>query len=318
MCRNPQRSGRWFSGWRAAGLLLVLALGFASAAQAAPGRDYSTRVYLWVRRVSQRTICVGDQAPVAASVIKAYEIAGEGPRLEVMAGVRLEAAVSVPSIGSVAPATIVTAAQADPPGVARFMFTAEQAGVTIITVKGTLIRIQLLGIVISSDTVMDSVAVTVEKCEYRLNATAIWRTKADVGDWNLIATIENAALVLDPGVIGHYKGTADVKWVGIFPREAPCWIVSHPPPSAATLTGQAEGNGLLKVTLVYEPALAFSSTLFCPNGNVEMFASKTVTPQKVSLWVPTGLSGSFIFHPDLAGYTIIDGLETVDVRPVPG
>lgn len=318
MYRNLQCSGRWFSGWRVAGLLLVLALGFASAAQAAPGRDYSTRVYLWARRVSQRTICVGDQVPLAASVIKAYEIAGAAPRQTVLAGVRLEAAVSGPNIGSLAPASTVTAVQADPPGVARFTFTAEKAGATTITVKGTLIRLQLLGIVLNSDTVMDSVAVTVEKCEYRVNATAIWRQKGDIGDLILVATIENAALVPDPGVIGHYHGTADVKWVGIFPYKAPCHIDNHPPPSAATLTGEVEGNGLLKVTLVYLPTPALSSTLVCPEASTEQFASQMLTPQKVSLWVPTGLSGSLTFHPDLAGVQIIDGLENVDVRPVPG
>ena len=318
MCRNPQRSGRWFSGWRAAGLLLVLALGFASAAQAAPRRDYSTRVYLWVRRVSERTICVGDQVPLAASVMKAYEIAGEAPRQTVLAGVRLDAAVSGPNIGSLAPASIVTAVQADPPGVARFMFTAEKAGATTITVKGTLIRLQLLGIVFNSDTVMDSVAVTVEKCEYRVNATAIWRQKGDIGDWILIATIENAALAPDPGVIGHYHGTADVKWVGIFPYKAPCWIVTHPPPSAATLTGEVVANSLLKVTLVYQPTPALSSTLICPGASVEQFGSQMLTPGKVSVWVPTGLSGSFTLPTDLAGVQIIDGIEKIDVRSVPG
>ena len=296
------------------GLLLLLALGFASAAQAAPGRDYSTTVYMWVQRVSERTICVGDHVPLAASVIKAYEIVGEGPRVANLYGVPLDMAVSDPSIGSLTPETTVTSLQADTPGEARFTFIAKKAGATTITVKGTLIQIQLLGILISSDTVTRNLAVTVEKCEYRVNATAIWH----VENITVIATIDEAALAPDEGAEGHYHGNADVKWVAWGDYPPPCFVVQRPASSRAYITGEKQGDYVLEVKVVIEGRPGTFLELHCPAGITVLPLSlgHMLSPEDMRLWVLTS-GGSATRHPALIGLGA-GGTAVVTVRPEPG
>ena len=85
MTRGAGVKGSWAIGRRAVlrrtrfggrrwitALGILAALGLAGAVQAAPRMDYSTKVYLYVRKVrGERTICVGDTVPLTASAIKA-------------------------------------------------------------------------------------------------------------------------------------------------------------------------------------------------------------------------------------------------------
>jgi hypothetical protein len=283
--------------------------------QAAPGLDYSTKVYLYVRKVQgEKTICVGDTVPLTASAIKAYEIVGEGPRLARLYGVPLETLVADPSIGVVTPETNVTSLDTDPVGEARFTFTAKKTGTTSITVNGMLNRKQLLGIVVSQEVVTGSAQVTVEACEYRVNATAVWHLQ----DISLTALIENAGLVADEGAEGQYHGNADVKWVGSTVYPPPCYVLHHPAPSRAYITGEKLGELLLEVKVVYEDTPALFSDLVCPEASVPMFGDKLLGPEDLQVWVPAFGGTSGTRHPELGGVEVLDSVAVVNVRVVNG
>src|SRR6185503_9175018 len=135
--RRPHFARRRWGVWL--GLALLAAMGLAGAAQAAPGLDYSTRVYLYIRKTrGERMICVGDQVPLEASVVKAYEIVGEGPRLARLYGVALSARVAGTSVGSVSPEQNLTLLESDPPGMAQFSFLAKKAGTTKVSMRGVI------------------------------------------------------------------------------------------------------------------------------------------------------------------------------------
>jgi hypothetical protein len=315
MTESASVSSRWRRrGLRpaAASLLALLVLGLVSATQAAPARDYSTKIYMWVRRGSDRTICVGDRVAVLATAVQAYEIVGEGPRLANLFGVELEAAVADPSIGTVTPAALTTSVAADVPGQARLTFLATKVGATTLTVNGTIESKRLLGVVLSSNVVTGQIPITVEQCEYRVNAVAVWNLE----DITLTAYIENGPLVADPGGDGHYAGNAEVKWIGATVYDPPCYVAHHPAPSRAYITGEKIGDNLLEVKIVYEPTPALFANLVCPEDNVPLFAGQMLGPGDLRVWVPA-TGGGAERQPLLSGVKIESSSAVILVRPVP-
>jgi hypothetical protein len=293
------------------GLLLLAALGLAGAAQAAPRLDYSTKVYLYIRKTrGERTICVGDQVPLEASVLKAYEIVGEGPRLARLYGVELSAGVKDASIGSVSPDQNLTPLGSDPPGAAQFSFLAKKAGTTAVSMRGVINKKQLYGVVLPQvDTVDGEQGITVEQCEYRVNATAVWHLQ----DISLTALIDNAALVADEGGEGQYHGNADVKWVASTIYPPPCYVVHHPAPSRANITGEKHG-ALLQVTVQYEATAALFSNQVCPEASTPMFADKLVGPEDLRVWMPAWGGTGTPRHPGLSGAEVLDSVAVVSAR----
>ena len=125
-------------------------------------------------------------------------------------GVPLQASVTDPGVGAISPAASTTNVGGDPAGQVKFTFTAQKPGATTIQVDGKLIHKQLLGVVLSSDTITGKLALTVEKCAYRLDATAVWHLVDSRAKDTLIAEITDAALA--PTGDGNFAGNADVKW----------------------------------------------------------------------------------------------------------
>jgi hypothetical protein len=305
--RHPHFARRRWVVWLR--LLLLAALGLAGAAQAAPGLDYSTKVYLVIRKTrGERIICVGDEVPLEASVLKAYEIVGEGPRLARLYGMEINAGVKDAGIGGVSPEKNLTLVGSDPPGVAQFSFLAKKTGTTTVSMRGVINQKQSFGLTLL-DTVDGELEITVEQCEYRVNATAVWHLQ----DTSLMALIENAALAPDEGAEGKYHGDADVKWVASTITALPCYVVHHPAPSRAFLTGEKHGE-LLEVLVKFEETAALFSNLVCPESSVPEFGDKLVGPEDLRVWMPaTGGTGT-PRHPALSGMEVRDSVAVVDVR----
>jgi hypothetical protein len=180
-------------------------------------------------------------------------------------------------------------------------------------VNGTLNRKQLLGIVLSREVVTGSAQVTVETCEYQVDATAVWHLQ----DISLTALIENAGLVADEGAEGQYHGNADVKWVGATVYPPPCHVLHHPAPSRAYITGQKLGELLLEVKVVYEDTPALLSDLVCPEASVPMFVDMLLGPEDLQVWVPA-FGGRADAAPGLDGVQVLDSAAVVDVRVAGG
>jgi len=342
MIRNPHRSGpmpastfargragRWLPSWRSrwawAGLLLALALSLGGArstpaAQAAPAGDYSKKIYMLVTKAgsAERTICVGDKVVVRARVAKVVKVVdtgdvlSDGLQFAPLYGVPLEASVADPGIGSISPASSVTSLDADPVGEARFTFAAKKAGTTTVKVVGKVIKKELFGVALSSETVSGEITVTVEKCEYRVNATAIWRSAPNA---TIIAVITDAALAQDGD--GKYQGNADVSWAEL-EVAPPCTVIHYgPAPSRAFITGETLGSDLMEVKVIYEQTPSLGATVACPPiGIVERPESVMLGAESLRFWVLTS-GGSATRHPALEGAPTFDGTVIVDVRPVP-
>ena len=304
------------------GLLLSVALSLGAvsipAAQAARAADLNKNIYLFVTKAgsAERTICVGDKVDISVRVLAVVEVLND-PNAEKqfapLIGVPLQASVTNPSVGVISPAASATTVSADPIGQATFIFTAQKAGTTTIQVDGKLIHNQLLGVVLSSDTVTGKLALTVETCAYRVDATGVWHQEGKI---TLIAEITDAALA--PLGDGKYAGNADVKWFGEFRYPPPCYVVMHPAPSRAYITGTAIGTDLLEVKMNFEATPAMFSTIFCPKSNsVDMFAGQMLTPESLRLWVLTS-GGTSRRKPSLGGIQVLDGTAIVTVIPVKG
>ncbi|MEP7358680.1 MAG: hypothetical protein ABI847_15645 [Anaerolineales bacterium] len=305
-----RRLGRW--RWVSLLALLALALAAAGAAWAAPRSDYSTKVYLWVRKLrADRTNCVGDAIPILATAVQAYEIVGEGPRLGSLYGVLLEAEVADPTVGKLLTTSELTSLETDPPGKVLFNFLAEKAGTTTVTVKGRLNKKQLFGVVVSQDTIVGSTEVVVEDCDYQVNVDAVWHLE----DITLSAYVVEGALVAKPGAPGQYAGESDVIWSGETVYPPPCYLNHHPAKSRAYITGEKIGNDLLEVKVVFESTPSLLADLVCPETTLTLFDTQMLSPEDLRVWVPAS-GGSAARQPDLAGVQIEDGSALVQVRAV--
>jgi hypothetical protein len=172
----------------------------------------------------------------------------------------------------------------------------------------------LFGLVLpQADTVDGELEITVEQCEYRLNATAVWHLQ----DISLTALIDNAALVADDGAEGTYHGNADVTWAASTNYPPPCYVVHHPAPSRAYVTGEKHGE-LLQVTVQYEETAAFAGNLVCPEASEPAFGDKLVGPEDLQVWVPAAGGTGTPGHPALSGVEVLDSAAVVSARVVAG
>jgi hypothetical protein len=315
---RPPRAGSRFWPWPWAGLLLALALSLAGAgkipsAQAARAGDFSKKIYLSVTKAgsAERTICVGDKVEVQARVLQVVEVVGEGLQFGRLIGVPLQASVADPGIGAISPAANVTSLDTDPLGVAQFTFAAKKTGTTTVKVDGKLIQKELLGLVLSSDTVTGQLPITVEKCEYRVIVTAVWKMEGPI---SLFAEITDAALA--PNGDGKYAGNADVKWTSAWTYPPPCHVVPHPKPSRAYITGEIDAKGDLEVNIIFEDTLGLAATLVCPTGAGEIVTG-VLQPESLRLWFRTS-GGTDRRHPALKGTATLSQLATVTLIPVSG
>ncbi len=304
-----------------AGLLLSVALSLGAvsipSAQAARAADYNKNIYLFVTKAgsAERTICVGDKVEISARVLAVVDVLND-PNAEKqfapLIGVPLQASVSNPSVGVISPAASATTVAADPIGQATFIFTAQKAGTTTIQVDGKLIHNQLLGVVLSSDTVTGKLALTVEKCSYRMDVTGVWHMEGKI---TLIAEITNAALA--PIGDGQYAGNGDVTWFAETKYPPPCHVVHHPPPSRVYITAKSIGRDLLEVNVTWEESHAMSSTLVCPTASSDMFGSHPITPDPARFWV-LSTGGTSRRQPALFGATTIDRTAIYTIVWTPG
>jgi hypothetical protein len=306
--------------WSSLLLALVFGLGAAghtASAQAARAADYRKQIYLVVSKAgsAERTVCVGDKVDISARVLTVVDVLND-PNAEKqfarLMGVPLQASVTDPGIGTVTPAASTTPVNGDPPGQARFTFSAKAAGTTTVKVEGTLINTQVLGVVLSADTVSGDLTLTVEKCVYRIDATGVWHMEGNI---TLIAEITNAALA--PDGQGNYAGNADVNWFAETKYPPPCRVAHHPPPSRAYVTGNSIGRDLLEVNVTFEATPAMSSTLICPTRSSDMLGDHPITPDTARFWV-ISTGGSATRHPTLLGASTTDRVVIYTVTRVTG
>lgn len=273
-------------------LTLTLSIGGVSqavTAQAAPAAA-TLRFHMLARRLRSNTICVGDNVPIYVRVMRSEMTGNQGDNVQNLPGVRVDASLSNPGIGTLTPRSSYTGWRPTAPGTANFSLHADKVGATTVSFTGTinhiwwLAKLGLPPVVDRRDFVNAQVEIEVEDCSYTVNAVSQW-TGPDI---NYVAMIDQAGMVTDAP--GHFTGTATVNWVlsEIPPPDGSCPLQAITPTTEASLTGELVGTDLLVVNIKFQPlevtwyAMGWILDECLQSGSVTWFP----TPDSVRLNIP--------------------------------
>ena len=243
--------------WRTVLIALLLALtigsvGQAPSVQAAPAGDTSVTFSLTAYRASeQRYICIEDDVLIyadvrsGASTIPAGQSEGNDELATLttaLPGIRIQASVGDPSIGSIAPPEKDTGWAGGRPGVAPFVFHAKTPGRTTITFEAKIPTQWYFGMVYRQDIVTDTVELTVVECQYKVTVISTFRAgMTSVGE------MDERKITLDKD--GRFEGGAHVFWT----TSALCGINSPISMSVADVAAKLVGADL-KVDVTFQPS----------------------------------------------------------------
>jgi hypothetical protein len=260
-------------------LLLALAIGSvgqAPSVEAAPAGDENVLIRLYAEPVKgQHTICVGDDAIIRVRVLEGY-VGGEDSSLGRLIGVEVAASVHGGGVGQISPAKNTTRINSDPIGVAYFTFSAEKPGEATVNFLGKLNTFVLFGIAFSSETVTDSVHLTVVHCAYDVQVISTFRAgMTSVGTSNKIIFLVDKE---------RDESTFYVNWV----TSALCGINSPISESKATVVTERVGDGGVKVDVTFEP----SSSIGGGNcGSISVDTANSTDPILSALTITVPSSG---------------------------
>jgi hypothetical protein len=213
--RPAKREPRFASFATVARLLtiaIVLLIGGGTPLTTAAQGIEKYRYYLTATpRQSLEDLCVGDRVWID---VTANRFLGNhrytdsehvtNPPVQVF-GVKLTATSGSPDVGTLSPATQMTAMRSSPPGSARFSFYATKPGFTTLQFTGTESRNWFVPDVSYLATELTA---TVKECEY--DVTVVGRWSGSNIDYTAIIEVVRLRLGAQPG---HYSGSAPVEWV---------------------------------------------------------------------------------------------------------
>jgi len=306
--------------WLVLALVFVLSAGRAGSSppvQAAPPGATPIDVVLVVESPrSEYLICVGSSVEYWVQAWKLIELDGEGPAQAYMAGVKVEASVANPAVGTISPATAWSGWN-EPHGRALFLFTAEAPGMTPIYFTAQIPPRTVSALALGAGTVSAEGFAQVRQCEYKV--IGVLRYLSNAGPPNVISwtgRINGLGLIADGETEGHYLGVGIVNWSAeTLYSDSPCWVEHLPARSQVTVRGKKFGD-LMDVSLEFEPAKVLGMTMHCPDAPATSgFQNLTYPIDPLRVWLPTSGGAKTLDH----GFGEVDlsfGQAVISLYPV--
>lgn len=326
--RNPKRlsinagAGSLVSRWRSIFTSLVVVLmigntGQISTVQAAPADITELRFFMIAnKKGASKPVCIGERVPIQVLVYRLKLVDGVSQAPEVVTGASVNGVVENPNIGQISPTQNTTqwAGSSIYPGAADFVFTAENAGETIIRFAGIVATPGWFGTNWKggAKSFTAEVAVRVIPCKFKVEAIAEWYEASDGAYYSIAAASDEAVVTADAD--NHYTGSANVHWVGSGQTADPCGFPVQIASGQVQYTGELDESGQLVINQTYEP-VENSWTYAC--GNVSGSGKGLFTSDSISVSMPASGGASTLPHVlNVVWWIPMSGSVTIVVTPM--